>query len=947
MSIFRGGRCRSFLSLSLFCVLASLVFTARLAAATYVWQRWDQQLQVGFDYLNGGGNPYQDLNLAVQFNGPQARSFTGYGFWDGGNVFRVRAAFPAIGTWSWRVTSCSGLNGKNPQGQIQPCGSDTTLTANSGQVTVAANNNPNNLLYSNGFLKTAGRYLTFTDNPTRRFYWQGDTAWAAIALEGQKRLAQSTRVPGQVTTTWKSYVDDRSSRNFTVLQVGAAIAWQPKAREPLKSGCPAPTKSVEWGDASAVVYPGPETFAFEQLPALPNKPCVGAVPNNCSRWRADYWQEVDSMVEYANEQGLVVMMAGVADPSDRGGCHVSQSYPRTADSVIFARNLAARLAGNHVIFSVNFDDWPGAQLDASAPTAGTVKDTTLAVGPALKSVVPRHLIVNHIAGSAQVSDYTAYQGLPWLDFQLLQSGHASNVSVACPGKSGTTWQAQQQCAVSRAIDLTKGLRAASPLKPAVNGEGAYEDPDPMASPPDNRYGMRHTAYASLLAGAAGFTAGVDGKYPNPSLARWDQPEALFGPQNTTGGIQDVQVTRTRFEKIFPAGTAGWGEFSSTTAALVEVTTPPKSGDPPPGERRILTGTKDDVLLSYVPNNPLVNVIGSLRFRCDAWTAEWWDVKRVQADPIKICPKGTQTQFRLPFGCPNRLQGDQFGACDWLMFMRRPKSAGNGLVAVGTGDSYLQVTIQISTEQASPVNTPNDQLVAQVVAGDGTPISPPTSVGLDGSSQYGQPTVVSDGQQGSYWVVWEAETTGNDGTTDIFARLVGQDGNPVGEAFQVNQWMPGSQFDPFTVIDTAGNVTVIWTSMGQDGDQGGIFARRFQLSGSPAGDELQVNVASAGDQESAKAGVDSSGNVVIAWQSNDGEIRARMYSVTGAPLTREIVVNSMVQGREELVELDVAPAGGFVAHWEAYSSDDQLLGRYVRGFDAAGNPLGTETMETIQ
>ena len=220
-------------------------------------------------------------------------------------------------------------------------------------------------------------------------------------------------------------------------------------------------------------------------------------------------------------KGLVVLMAGVADPADRGGCHVLQSYPQTTDSLTFAKNLAARLAGNHVIFSINFDDWPGTVLDASIPGPGTVDSTTLAVGPALKSVVPHHLVVNHLAGSAQVGTYTPYQ-LPWLDFQLFQSGHASNVPTACPGKSGTTWQAQQQCAVSRAIDITKGLRAASPLKPVVNGEGGYDTPDVNASPPDNRYGMRHTAYASLLNGAAGFTAGVDGKPPLLSITRWDR-----------------------------------------------------------------------------------------------------------------------------------------------------------------------------------------------------------------------------------------------------------------------------------------------------------------------------------------------------------------------------------------------------------------------------------------
>jgi hypothetical protein len=494
--------------------------------------------------------------------------------------------------------SCSGLNGKSPQGQILACGSDSTLMNQTGQVTVGASNSPGNLLYTYGFLKVSGRYLSFTDSPTRRFYWQGDTAWASLSLEGQKRLAQANRTPGDVTPTWKGYVDDRSTRAFTVLQVGAAIAWQPTNRnEPVKPSCSS-DKDLEFGDL-ATGFPGPETFAFQQLAPPAGQSCVGAVPNNCSRWRADYWQEVDSMVEYANEKGLVVMVTGVADPADRGGCRVSQSYPRTADSVIFARNLAARLAGNHVIFSVNFDDWPGTVLDSSAPTAGTVDSSTLAVGPVLKSTVPRHLIVNHLAGSAQLANYTNYQSLSWVDFQLYQSGHANKVPTACPTKTGSSWQAKQQCAVSRAIDLTKGLRAASPLKPVVNGEGAYEDPKPGALPPDNRYGMRHTAYASLLGGAAGFTAGVNGTTPYGSLTLWSQPDTLFG-SGTTDGIRDMQAGRTMFEGIFPGGTTSWGEFASTTPALVEVSGASNSSDPVPGERRILTGAKDDVIFSYLP-----------------------------------------------------------------------------------------------------------------------------------------------------------------------------------------------------------------------------------------------------------------------------------------------------------------------------------------------------------
>lgn len=224
MSLLHRG-CRS-LHWAALVTLALLTLASRPAAAVSVWQRWDQPLQVGFDYLNGGGNPYRDLSLGVQFTGPVAsKNFSGYAFWDGGNTFRVRAAFPLPGAWTWRVVSCSGLNGKNTQGQTLPCSSDSTLMSQAGSVSVTPTDRPDNFLYSKGFLKVSGRYLTYTDDPLRRFYWQGDTAWAAISLEGQARLAQSTRTPGQVTATWQAYVDDRSSRGFTVLQVEPATAW--------------------------------------------------------------------------------------------------------------------------------------------------------------------------------------------------------------------------------------------------------------------------------------------------------------------------------------------------------------------------------------------------------------------------------------------------------------------------------------------------------------------------------------------------------------------------------------------------------------------------------------------------------------------------------------------------------------------------------------------------
>jgi hypothetical protein len=257
---------------------------------------------------------------------------------------------------------------------------------------------PANLLYSNGFLQVlaGSRYLTYAGKQSDRFYWQGDTAWPALAREGKimmdNRVANPSLPFGAVSTTWKTYIDDRvkSTKAYTVVQVAPAVAWQVVGNEPRRSGCGSSAAdlepSVQWS-TSADSFPGPETLAFDQISTAG---CLGAVPNNCSRWRPEYWREVDAMVSYANSKGIVILMAGVADPSDRGHCKKSQSYPTKEDSVIFARNLAARLAGNHVVYSVNFDDWPGAVLDYDGRWPGTVHDTTLLVGAELKRAAPRH-----------------------------------------------------------------------------------------------------------------------------------------------------------------------------------------------------------------------------------------------------------------------------------------------------------------------------------------------------------------------------------------------------------------------------------------------------------------------------------------------------------------------------------------------------------------------------
>ena len=160
--------------------------------SAHVWQRWQHVLTSARRY----GNPYADVTLRVRYTGPGGRSLRAYGFWDGGDTFRIRCAFPIVGTWRWE-TECSNV-------------ADTGLHRQRGVVQVAAYQGDSPLC-RRGFLKVSDdrRYLAFGDGTP--FLWVGDTAWAVPQRASDEE--------------WAAYLGDRTAKHFTVIQVAPAPRW--------------------------------------------------------------------------------------------------------------------------------------------------------------------------------------------------------------------------------------------------------------------------------------------------------------------------------------------------------------------------------------------------------------------------------------------------------------------------------------------------------------------------------------------------------------------------------------------------------------------------------------------------------------------------------------------------------------------------------------------------
>ena len=116
-----------------------------------------------------------------------------------------------------------------------------------------------------------------------------------------------------------------------------------------------------------------------------------------------------------------------------------------------------------------------------------------------------------------------------------------------------------------------------------------------------------------------------------------------------------------------------------------------------------------------------------------------------------------------------------------------------------------------------------------------------------------PAVASDGL-GNFVVAWQSGYYGisQDGNgAGVFARRFDNTGVPAGPEFQVNTYTTGQQLAPAVSSDPLGNFVVVWQSgtygTGQDGSQAGVFGRLFDASGAPLGGEFQANTYTTGQQ----------------------------------------------------------------------------------------------------
>lgn len=238
-----------------------------------------------------------------------------------------------------------------------------------------------------------------------------------------------------------------------------------------------------------------------------------------------------------------------------------------------------------------------------------------------------------------------------------------------------------------------------------------------------------------------------------------------------------------------------------------------------------------------------------------------------------------------------------------------------------------------------------------------------------------PTVAMDGA-GNFVVAWSIPIDNGCGDTSYFVRKFDRFGNRLGDEFQTNPDSPrrspviamapdgrfvivhGTDFQlydsqakpvgkrvwinsdgykassPFPVMDKNGDFIIAYASSRAAG-YSGIYARKFNSSGEPLGNRIEVKLGWRNDDvRNPSISMDADGNYVIAWLAHQGgKVHAQVFDSSGNKIGNEVSISSYNQVAPSVA---MRPDGGFVIVWE----NKFQFSRSIRAqlFDNQGTPL---------
>jgi len=302
------------------------------SATVHVWEKNELTLTSARSFAN----PYADVTVWVDLTGPSFRKRV-YGFWDGGQTFRVRVLATSPGTWTWR-------SGSNPpdQGLAGKSGSFVAVPWSEDE----KRQNP----LRRGFLRpTANRHALEQADGTP-FLVIGDT-WYAAGANRFRWYDDGRERPIGPDAGFKDYVRYRGQQGYNWVNIIAAFPnwitdgkpWNLRMNDPEKTTIRSAWLEFGTGSAKNMDNEGGRPFVFP-----------GKVPGyedefpDVDRINPAYFHFIDRKIDYLNDRGFVPFI----EVSRRDASLCWKKYYKWPDSYArFIEYVWSRYQANNTVLS--------------------------------------------------------------------------------------------------------------------------------------------------------------------------------------------------------------------------------------------------------------------------------------------------------------------------------------------------------------------------------------------------------------------------------------------------------------------------------------------------------------------------------------------------------------------------------------------------------------------
>lgn len=216
----------------------------------------------------------------------------------------------------------------------------------------------------------------------------------------------------------------------------------------------------------------------------------------------------------------------------------------------------------------------------------------------------------------------------------------------------------------------------------------------------------------------------------------------------------------------------------------------------------------------------------------------------------------------------------------------------------------------------------------------------SDAGIRNTARYGTNPSVDVDPSGNFIITWHVGS-------QVFAQRYTQSAALAGSIIQVGFIIENNNTpNPSVSMNDNGEFIIVWN--GEDTDDHGIYAQLYNSNGIAQGPVILVNTIETHNQIKPDVSLFNDGSFVVTWQSYEQEgagldygIYAQRFDATGSPIGAEFLVNSHQPDTQKSPSISGFDDGRFFIAWDSYDQDGTEEGVYGQLFAADGSLMGAE------